>query len=67
LSTIVDTDDGLVVCTHAWWTAEGPAADPYAPSEQVLAESRAKLLGLAPALIVPGHGAPFTPDNNTPR
>lgn len=67
LSTIVDTDDGLVVCTHAWWTAEGPAADPYAPSEQVLAESRAKLLGLAPALIVPGHGAPFTPDRNTPR
>jgi glyoxylase-like metal-dependent hydrolase (beta-lactamase superfamily II) len=67
LSTLVDTDDGLVVCTHAWWTSEGPAADPYAPSEQVLADSRATLLALAPALIVPGHGEPFTPDEKTPR
>ncbi|GIH18088.1 MBL fold metallo-hydrolase [Rugosimonospora africana] len=67
LSTIVDTDDGLVVCTHAWWTSEGPAADPYAPSERVLADSRARLLGLAPALIVPGHGEAFTPDEKTPR
>jgi glyoxylase-like metal-dependent hydrolase (beta-lactamase superfamily II) len=67
LSTIVDTDDGLVVCTHAWWTAEGPATDPYAPSEPVLAESRAKLRAHAPARPVPGHGAPVVPDRNTPR
>jgi glyoxylase-like metal-dependent hydrolase (beta-lactamase superfamily II) len=67
LSTIVETADGRVVCTHAWWTRQGPATDPYAPSAEVLAASRAKLLDLAPALIVPGHGAPFTPDAGTPR
>jgi glyoxylase-like metal-dependent hydrolase (beta-lactamase superfamily II) len=67
LSTIVDTDDGLVVCTHAWWTAQGPAVDPYAPSLEVLNASRARLLDLAPALIVPGHGAAFSPDASTPR
>ncbi|HEY2672153.1 MAG TPA: MBL fold metallo-hydrolase [Rugosimonospora sp.] len=67
LSTIVDTDDGLMICTHAWWTREGPAADPYAPSEEVLGASRARLLGLAPTLIVPGHGAPFAPDDSTAR
>lgn len=67
LSTIVDTHDGLVVCTHAWWTQQGPAADPYAPSPAALAESRALLLRLGPALIVPGHGEPFHPDSDTPR
>jgi glyoxylase-like metal-dependent hydrolase (beta-lactamase superfamily II) len=67
LSTIVDTDDGLVVCTHAWWTRQGPASDPYAPSEAVLTASRTRLLDLAPALIVPGHGAAFAPDQSTPR
>jgi glyoxylase-like metal-dependent hydrolase (beta-lactamase superfamily II) len=67
LSTIVDIGDGLVVCTHAWWTQEGPAIDRYAPSEKVLSASRTRLLELAPALIVPGHGAAFTPDESTPR
>ncbi|MEH0631010.1 hypothetical protein [Streptomyces stelliscabiei] len=23
--------EGLVVLTHLWWTAEGPADDPFAP------------------------------------
>src|SRR5262245_62463824 len=27
LSTIVDTDRGVIVCTHAWWTPHGPATD----------------------------------------
>lgn len=67
LSTVVDTEAGLVVCTHAWWHRNGPAADPYAPDPAALTESRALLLGLGPALIVPGHGEPFQPDGDTPR
>jgi glyoxylase-like metal-dependent hydrolase (beta-lactamase superfamily II) len=67
LSTIVDTTDGLIVCTHAWWSEQGPANDPYAASQDVLSASRARLLDLAPILVVPGHGAPFRPDGNTPH
>jgi glyoxylase-like metal-dependent hydrolase (beta-lactamase superfamily II) len=67
LSTLGETADGLVVCTHAWWTRQGPATDPYAPDEEILHASRARLLDLAPALIVPGHGAAFSPDEDTPR
>src|SRR5581483_7193894 len=29
VSTLVDTADGLGVCTHLWWTADGPADDPF--------------------------------------
>jgi glyoxylase-like metal-dependent hydrolase (beta-lactamase superfamily II) len=61
LSTVVSTPDGLVVCTHAWWHAGGPELDPYAPDAAVLAEARARLLALEPALIVPGHGPAFAP------
>jgi glyoxylase-like metal-dependent hydrolase (beta-lactamase superfamily II) len=61
ISTLVRTDQGLVVFTHAWWTADGPDVDPYAFDMSVLRESRARILGLAPATIVPGHGAPFHP------
>lgn len=61
ISTIVETADGLVVCTHAWWSAEGPANDPFADDQELLDASRRKILALKPALIVPGHGAPFTP------
>ena len=67
IATVVRTDDGVVVFTHAWWTAEGPAEDPYAPDLAVLHAARARLLALAPVLIIPGHGAPFRPDDATPR
>lgn len=66
LSTLVDTDDGLVVCTHLWWSAEGPLADPYAPDADLLRESRQRVLDLSPTLIVPGHGEPFAPGAGTP-
>jgi glyoxylase-like metal-dependent hydrolase (beta-lactamase superfamily II) len=67
VSTIVDTADGTVVCTHLWWHERGPADDPYAPDRDVLRASRERVLALNPALIVPGHGAPFAPDAGTPR
>ena len=66
LSTVAGTPDGVVVMTHLWWTADGPAEDPYAPDPAVLHASRARVLGLAD-LIVPGHGAPFRPSASTPR
>lgn len=65
ISTIVGTPDGIVAFTHAWWTDAGPAHDPYAPDPAVLHASRRRLLELAD-LIVPGHGAPFRPDETTP-
>ncbi|HKT03305.1 MAG TPA: MBL fold metallo-hydrolase [Rugosimonospora sp.] len=67
VSTVVDTGAGLVVCTHLWWTADGPAEDPFAPDREVLRASREMVLALGPALIVPGHGAPFVPSAGTPR
>ena len=66
LSTLVETGDGLIACTHLWWTADGPADDPFAPDREQLRESRELLLGLRPALIVPGHGEPFTATDATP-
>jgi len=67
IATVVQIDDGLVVFTHAWWTAEVPVEDPYAPDPTALHASRARILELSPALIVPGHGAPFQPGPATPR
>ena len=66
ISTLVTTAEGLVVLTHLWWSAEGPAEDPFADQE-VLTESRAKVLALDPATIIPGHGPAFTPSAETPR
>lgn len=62
ISTLIDGPDGLIVCTHAWWFAGGPAEDPYAPDPDVLEQSRARIVGLGPTLIVPGHGEPFAPN-----
>jgi glyoxylase-like metal-dependent hydrolase (beta-lactamase superfamily II) len=68
ISTVVQTDDGLVVFTHLWWTAEGPVEDPFAPEPELLHENRARVLGLSGLrTIVPGHGEPFEPGPNTPR
>jgi glyoxylase-like metal-dependent hydrolase (beta-lactamase superfamily II) len=66
ISTLVGTSDGLVVCTHVWWTEQGPAVDRRAESQAALNVSRAKVLALQPALVVPGHGAPFVPSGQTP-
>jgi glyoxylase-like metal-dependent hydrolase (beta-lactamase superfamily II) len=66
ISTLAGTPDGVVAFTHAWWSARGPAEDPYAPDPAVLRASRERLLGLAD-VIVPAHGAPFQPTDETPR
>jgi glyoxylase-like metal-dependent hydrolase (beta-lactamase superfamily II) len=66
IATIVGTRDGIVVMTHAWWTADGPADDPVAADPAALHASRARVLAIADT-IVPGHGAPFAPSESTPR
>jgi glyoxylase-like metal-dependent hydrolase (beta-lactamase superfamily II) len=68
LSTLVDTDGGLVVFTHLWWTATVPDEDPFAPDPALLHENRARVLSLRGLrTIVPGHGPPFEPGPDTPR
>ena len=67
ISTIVQTDDGVVVCTHLWWTAEGPAEDPYATDPELVHANRLRVLDLRPSLIVPGHGPGFGFTDDTPR
>lgn len=66
ISTAASTPDGVVVCTHAWWTEQGPADDPFSPDQAALARSRQRILDIA-TLIVPGHGPSFRPGPNTPR
>jgi glyoxylase-like metal-dependent hydrolase (beta-lactamase superfamily II) len=61
ITTLVTTESGLAACTHLWWSEEGPADDPLAEDQHLLEDSRAALLARAPTLIVPGHGAPFSP------
>ena len=68
ISTAVETDDGVVVFTHLWWTAEGPEEDPYSVDREALHRNRERVLALPGlARIVPGHGAPFEPGPQTPR
>ena len=68
ISTLIRTADGLVVCTHLWWTATKPNEDPFATDPDALHASRARVLAL-PGLvrIVPGHGPSFAPSDTTPR
>lgn len=66
ITTLAATPDGVQACTHAWWGADGPADDPFAPDQAVLAASRARILAVA-KVIIPGHGPAFVPDSSTPR
>lgn len=66
MSTVIGGADGIVVATHLWWTADGPADDPYSPDRDELRRSRERVLALAD-LIIPGHGEPFRPAASTPR
>jgi glyoxylase-like metal-dependent hydrolase (beta-lactamase superfamily II) len=66
IATVIGTPDGIVVCTHLWWDANGPAEDPFAEDPAQLAASRRRVLAIAD-LIVPGHGAAFKPNDATPR
>src|SRR5712691_11579281 len=67
ITTLVETDDGLVAFTHMWWTAEGPEDDPFAPDQEVLRASRARLLSMPVTMIIPGHGPAFEPHASRPR
>ena len=56
---LVETDDGVMACTHAWGLANSrPEDDGYATDQQALAESRERILEAAD-VVVPGHDAPF--------
>ena len=67
ITTLVETDDGLVAFTHLWWTATQPIEDPFATDPAALHANRARVLAMAARTIVPGHGAPFRPSDTTPR
>jgi len=60
ISTVASAADGVYVCTHAWWSADGPEVDPLGADQAALADSRKMLLKFAD-VIIPGHGAPFRP------
>ncbi|HET9897972.1 MAG TPA: MBL fold metallo-hydrolase [Streptosporangiaceae bacterium] len=66
ISTVAATPDDVYVCTHAWWTAAGPAKDPFSPDLARLAASRQRILDMA-TVIIPGHGPSFRPGPDTPR
>jgi glyoxylase-like metal-dependent hydrolase (beta-lactamase superfamily II) len=56
---LVQTDGGVVACTHAWWRADRtPDVDPLADDQDALEASRARILAEAD-IVVPGHGEPF--------
>jgi glyoxylase-like metal-dependent hydrolase (beta-lactamase superfamily II) len=63
IATVASTPDGVYVCTHAWWSADGPQEDPLGTDAAALKDSRELLLTVA-TVIIPGHGAPFRPDSS---
>ncbi len=63
ISTLISTVEGLVVCTHLWWSSTGPEVDPRAVDQNLLEQSRALVLALNPVLIIPGHGPAFAPND----
>lgn len=66
ISTLVTTDDGLVVCTHLWWMAQGPPVDPRGTDQGAISLHRGRILAMNPVLVVPGHGPAFVAGADTP-
>jgi glyoxylase-like metal-dependent hydrolase (beta-lactamase superfamily II) len=66
IALLAGTPQGVVALTHLWWTAQGPADDPYAPDREQLRRSRERVLVIADR-VVPGHGPAFAPNDSTPR
>ena len=64
ITTVVETDGGVVAFTHLWFRSSGPEEDPYATDQQAIHRGRARVLKAA-ALIVPGHGPSFAPGPET--
>ncbi len=67
VTTLVETEHGLVACTHLWWSADGPEEDPLCTDAAALHAGRRRVLDLGVARIVPGHGPAFVPGASTPR
>ena len=62
LTFLVETDGGVVACTHAWWHADrSPEIDPLCEDQAALESSRRRILAEAD-VVVPGHGEPFRTD-----
>jgi|SRR5687767_1255063 len=66
LAVVAGTTDGVVVCTHSWFTADSAVEDEDPEDGAELRASRGSILAVAD-LIVPGHGAAFRPSESTPR
>ena len=66
LAVLAGTADGVVVCTHSWFTADSAVEDEDPEDAQQLRASRGAILEVA-ELIVPGHGPAFRPSASTPR
>jgi glyoxylase-like metal-dependent hydrolase (beta-lactamase superfamily II) len=62
ITTLVDTSEGVVALTHLWWD-ESSESDPLAQDLDALFTNRERVLEIA-SLIIPGHGAPFTPSGS---
>jgi glyoxylase-like metal-dependent hydrolase (beta-lactamase superfamily II) len=59
LTFMIETADGVVACTHAWWHADRtPETDPLADDQAALEASRRRILAEAD-IVVPGHGGAF--------
>jgi glyoxylase-like metal-dependent hydrolase (beta-lactamase superfamily II) len=67
ITTLVETADGVVACTHLWWHADGPPEDPRGTDAPSLHAGRRRVLDLGVVRVVPGHGPAFVPDDSTPR
>ena len=62
-STVVLVRDGdaIIVVDPGMVASRSLILDPLSADQELLEASRAELLALRPALVVPGHGSPFTP------
>jgi glyoxylase-like metal-dependent hydrolase (beta-lactamase superfamily II) len=65
IATLAGTPEGVVVCTHCWFTSESKVEDEDPEDADLLHESRRQILEVAD-LIVPGHGPAFQPTDTTP-
>lgn len=64
VSTVVTTDEGVVVLTHLWWY-EGIEGDPRGTDLAALHDNRRRVLEVA-SVVVPGHGPAFAVTEDTP-
>ncbi|MGI5292002.1 MBL fold metallo-hydrolase [Nonomuraea polychroma] len=65
ITTLVGTPEGIVAFTHLWNDATS-AEDRHAVDLEALRLGRKRVLAVAD-IVVPGHGAAFIPDIETPR